>query len=456
MLLEDGTSRKIELDRSVYSVCRELARPTVADQNFLTLFSTIPEVFFPIDYIASRVSSAEFVLKRYKDDSVVWDNAEFNAMISKTNCLSDFRSTVYAHFVYLLATGNAYFRACVPDAFAQSKLPVYKNCRNFWTLPPDIVEIQAKQQIPIFGNAAIEDIIECYKLRLGVNGYEQINPKFVLHDKDCVEKYGSSFLNGRSRLTALMGPMSNLLAVYSARNVIYTKQGGLGWIVSAKSDDAGTGVLTAEEKKALMDSYETTYGLGKNQMPYGISDVPISFIRTNLSISELQPFDETLADAVQIAGSYGIPAVLVPRKDQSTFSNQRTAEKTVYTSKVIPMAKNFAKALTAFLGYEQDGLYIDVDFHHVDCLQDGLKELEDVNKAKSDRALVEFKNGLITLNDVRARIGESRVENRLFDKTLFEMTPEERETVREVMSFTANNSNNVNQLQNGRIENAKS
>jgi len=43
------------------------------------------------------------------------------------------------------------------------------------------------------------------------------------------------------------------------------------------------------------------------------------FVRTNLSIAELQPFEETLADAINIAGAYGIPAVLVPRKDQSTF-----------------------------------------------------------------------------------------------------------------------------------------
>ena len=38
----------------------------------------------------------------------------------------------------------------------------------------------------------------------------------------------------------------------------------------------------------------------------------LSFVRTNLTIAELQPFEETLADAISISGAYGIPAVLVP------------------------------------------------------------------------------------------------------------------------------------------------
>ena len=37
------------------------------------------------------------------------------------------------------------------------------------------------------------------------------------------------------------------------------------------------------------------YGVRKGQVPYGISDADIDFVRTNLSIAELQPFEETLA-----------------------------------------------------------------------------------------------------------------------------------------------------------------
>ena len=38
--------------------------PYVADANFLRLFMTVPEVFFPIDFIASRIAKAHFEIKR--------------------------------------------------------------------------------------------------------------------------------------------------------------------------------------------------------------------------------------------------------------------------------------------------------------------------------------------------------------------------------------------------------
>ena len=55
-------------------VAEELfVNPFVCSRNFLELFNTVPEVFFPIDYIASRIAGAKFVLKKSKDDSIVWN-----------------------------------------------------------------------------------------------------------------------------------------------------------------------------------------------------------------------------------------------------------------------------------------------------------------------------------------------------------------------------------------------
>lgn len=85
--------------------------------------------------------------------------------------------------------------------------------------------------------------------------------------------------------------------------------------------------MTPDEKKELLQEHNKTYGIGRSQFPYGFSNIPLDFLRTNLSIQELQPFEETLADAINISGAFGIPAELVPRKDQSTFNNQKTVEK---------------------------------------------------------------------------------------------------------------------------------
>jgi hypothetical protein len=165
-------------------------------------------------------------------------------------------------------------------------------------------------------------------------------------------------------------------------------------------------------------------------------------VRTNLSISELQPFEETLEDAIKVASVFGIPSDLVPRKDKSTYDNQIGAQKDVYTSVIIPMAKQFCQDVTRFLGLEEKGLYIDCDFSDVDCLQKGLKETEEVKKLRLERCLVQFNAGLMTLDDIRAQMHESQLaeEIPLFGKLKFQMTPDELQQVNSILS---NNSNNA-------------
>ena len=65
----------------------------------------------------------------------------------------------------------------------------------------------------------------------------------------------------------------------------------------------------------------------------------------------------------------------------------------------------------------------------------GLKEKEDVKTSVNDRCEKQFRCGLITINDWRAQIGESRFEEDIFDKTLFGMTDGERNRVKEVLSL---------------------
>jgi hypothetical protein len=425
--------------------------PLVCGHNYMELFRSVPEVFFPIDYIASRISGSGFQLKKVKDDSVVWENKRMNQILTKPNCLMSWNEIIYSHFVYKLCTGNAFFRAAMGETFKDQ--PKWKWCDNFWELPADFVNVEPNRSVnsPIFGIASEDDIIRCYRLNYGYVSTMEIPSYQIWHDRDGSPEYMSinGFLKSKSRLAAHLKPISNLIAVYEARNVIYVKRGGLGFLVSNKKDEAGTAAMTEDEKKEILDSHFGKFGLDQRRLPYGLSDVPLSFVRTNLTISELQPFEETLTDAIQIAGAYGIPSVLVPRKDQATFSNQATAEKAVYTSIIIPMAKKFCKQLTAFLGLEEGGYYLDCDFSDVDCLQQGLKEAEEVKTMVNTRCKEQFLSGLISINDWRAQIKESRFEEPLFDKTLFEMSDEEREIVKQVISL-----NTKSEVENGR-ENQK-
>ena len=200
----------------------------------------------------------------------------------------------------------------------------WRYCSNYWVLPADAMEVLPVlgSNIPLFGIADQEDIIRGYRLNYGALSTMNIPAYQVWHDRDgCVSYYsGFGFMKSQSRLMSQMKPISNLIAVYEARNVIYVKRGGLGFLINMKQDESGPIAMTDNEKKEILQQHFGKFGVGKDQLPYGLSDIPLSFVRTNLTIAELQPFEETLADAISISGAYGIPAVLVPRKDQSTLA----------------------------------------------------------------------------------------------------------------------------------------
>ena len=427
----DGGGAARRYSDRVSVLMEQIARPYVANANFVTLFNTVPEVQWPVNYIASRAAGATYLLKSFKDDSVVWDNEAINKLLVKPNDFETWYRTLWKHFAYKLVTGNSYIKAMVNDAFAGTK-SLWKWCDRYITLEEPWVRIEYKDVCPdIYGNADIEDVVKCYYHDSGRTYLQPIDPRCVFHDTD--DTLGTDQtdpLKANSRLMAVLKAISNLIAVYEARNVIYVKRGGLGWLVSDAHDEMGTRAMTPDEKKDILEQADSMYGLESGKYPYGISDVKLQFVRTNLSISDLQPFDETLADAVTIAGAYGIPPVLIPRKDQSTYSNQANAEKAVYSSVIIPLVKRFCQEFTRFLGLDADGLYLDADFSTVDCLQTGKKEEQEVHRSIADRCRIEFESGVITLNDWRAQQGYERADDPLYDKLVTDMTPDEIERVR--------------------------
>lgn len=416
--------------QQVLSMLDRLIHPSVVGNNFIEMFNTIPEVFWPIDFIAKRISEAHFDLKRVKDDSLVWCNRlGADTILKQPNPIMTWREIVYQHFVYKLATGNAFFRAAMPENITADAIK-FQWCSNYWSLPAHLIQVKPMEYsygVPMFGIASIEELIKGYTLDLGAYSGLTIPYYQIWHDRDGIPELirGNGYLKAPSRLLAVKKPIANLIAVYEARNVIYLKRGALGFVVAQKVDETGTVALEPKEKEELREQINSKYGVGEGQSPWAITDIPVNFIRTNLSIQELQPFDETLEDAIKIASVFGIPSVLVPRKDQSTFSNQDTAEKSVYTSVIIPAAKRFCEALTTFLGLDQKGLYLDCDFSDVACLQVGIKESEEVKKLVNERCLSQFNNGIISINDWRSQIHEDALEGEIFDKTKFEMTPDE-------------------------------
>lgn len=398
---------------------------TRAGNDFVNLFKTMGEVQFPIRYIAERVSSARFVVKRFLDDSEVWDNKFMNEILNKPNPLMSFQELVYQHILYIYATGKSYLYADTPENFKSRGIPRFESTSNFYILPSNEVVVKFKNEVKNIysSNSALSDLIE----RMSIASVRDwlIDPENILHSRDVSLSGDVSQILGTSRLESQRDAIDNLKAVYEARNVIYTKRGALGMAYSKKHDDAGSVPLTKREKESILETFYKSFGLRKSKTPIGVSDVELGYINFGVSIKDLEPFKETLNNAIQIAGVFGIPADLIPREDHSTFSNQQSAEVAVYQGVVIPCANMRVNELSEFLGLPKKGMYLHADFSHLPILQPNRKEEAESSFRINENCKVQFRSGIISLNDWRSALGFENIKKPIYEKTLLEMSASE-------------------------------
>lgn len=373
-----------------------------AAHNFIELFHCIPEIFSPIHAIASRVANADWQFRDFKTDEVIYDDRTWNRLYETPNPLQHFRELIYEAVVYELVTGNEFMYFNTPSTLAKS----YTNVSAIWNLPADQVEIVPKTPIKLFTATSIEDIVKEYRVDTN-NAFE---PKNVLHLRATNIKWEDGKLNGKSPLLSADKAIANLIAVYEARNVIYTKRGALGAIVNRKVDASGSVALTKGEKRDLREEANATYGVTGGRDLYAITDVPIDFIRFGMSIQELQPFEESIADAAAIYGVLGVPFELAPKAKGETFSNQLTAERSFYQNVIIPKALNIAQSITNKLGLTMANRYVFPSFANVEVLQENLKEKSEIIRNNTESYLKQYQENLITKNQLLVGLGHEQVD----------------------------------------------
>ena len=413
--------------------------PATYLQNFVFLYENVAEVHFPIHYITSRIKNADFVVKRWKDDAVVWSDtdgsetdrlvgARMKQILSRPNVLQSFKEFVEQAFVYRYLTGDSYIYASTANT-ATVRKNLWKYCGQFWVLPSQHVQINTGLRVPLFIDARKENLVQSYRLN-SPYGTREYSPVLVLHTRDNhALDLTDDYFTGRSRLLSLKYPIANLCAVYEARNVIYTKRGALGAIVNMKRDADTYITMSPDEKREIRSEFQENYGLTARREPVAIIDVPVQYVQFGQSIQDLQPFEEALTDSATIAGIFNIDSVLIPRKDNATFSNLREAECKVYTSTIIPDIKEFCDQFGEFLGLHEAGYYIEARWDDVEVLQQARTQRETANRSISDRCRSEFQAGLISINEWRAAIGKERILGDIYDKTILQMTAEEYATV---------------------------
>lgn len=378
-------------------------RSANSDANVLRMFKLLPELFAPMDGIASRVCNGRFVVKRMSNDEVVYSKTALNKILQQPNPMQKWNDFVYNSIIYKLA-GNRYIYAKVPSSLSFD----YTNLTGLWLLMPQYTQPIPKSTYPdIFDITSISDLVDRYEVDW--NGRTiPISPKFVIHDSPLYVDYtdADNPLKGISPIVADEYPMSNLCAVYEARNVIYVKRGALGAVVSKKGDASGLIPLTPGEKTQAREDFQDTYGLSHGKSTVAITALPVEWMSYAMSIRELEPFRETEASAHAIASSLRYPVDLLPSNKGATFENQKRAEIGLYQNVIIQEGKDLCTQINALLQLEQQGLYLDVTYDHIEVLQEDKKAEADTFDTKTKSVTLLYDKGFITKNTGLVMLGQ--------------------------------------------------
>lgn len=400
-------------------------------QNFITLFYCLPEIFAPVNEIASRVSDAVWELKKFSNDEIDYSNKTFNKLFSQPNVLMSHKQLVYQSVCYEILTGANFQYFNKPSSLADS----YENILGWSNVPTHHLCIEKNKTADVYSATSINDLVKSYELKEGKTTRD-MPVKNVLPFIDFDLHCGNEIDKFRSRLEGAKLAIKNLIPVYEARGVIYVKRGALGFLVSKKSDVSGLVSLTPNEKKEAQEAYQGTYGLNRGKELVSVASAPVEYINTSMSIQELQPFDETLADAVAIYAALRVPRHLVPTKDNSTFANASADLKSFYDDVIIPMAEKRGQSWTNY--FNIPARYIKPNYSHISVLQENRKEKADVAKTDGSVWLERWQNGVCTLNDWITAIDGEKGTGVIYEKKIFDLSEEEVKLVKNIINLKSN------------------
>lgn len=346
--------------------------------NAYNLAGNLAEIFMPIDMIADSCASLTYkTVDKNTLIDVELNNSNLQRLIKQPNPFDKFGDLVYKGVFNKLSDGNCYDYTKIPDSY---KNPNIDLITNIWTLQPDVTEAIMKREIPNpFAIKNKSDLIEYYRTFFYYK--QNIDPRYIIHTT--AMGVGT---NGKaeSPLKAVEKNINNLLAVYSARFNVYDKNMN-GGILSRDSSKMGTmeEAVDPVTRDNMLADLMNRNGLTGSRNFVGISAIPLKFTKTIASIQELQPFDETEADAVAIASIFGLDSDLVPKRNPSKYANKIDGERKLWQSVIKPTAIERGLELSKSF-YLPENVIFYPDFTTVEVLQE-----DKLTSFEADKVLIE-------------------------------------------------------------------
>jgi hypothetical protein len=363
-------------DYNIKNIGNLVVPEKITAKNAYILANSVPELYFPVDFYADRISKLRFIIANKSGREVA--SSELNRLISdEINPLYSFSDLIYNYVFSLLSDGNAINYLTIPSIYKT----VSPNTVQRWdVLQPNLVDISENTNLNTLTISNLNEAIKRAYYLQGSGLRQELEPERLIIHNSGLRKRNNSIVLSESLLWKANKSIDTLLSVYSARYNVYANNGAAGYLAhkatSNTNSDLESVISGANKREQILADINQRNGITGRRNLWGISGVPIEFVKTLATISELMPFEEVLDDAIKIASVFQIPPVLVPRKDQSTYDNQQGAEKNVWENGLLSMAGTVCQNLTKMFGIT-NGNKIWFDSSNVSALTQNKSENED-------------------------------------------------------------------------------
>lgn len=349
----------------------------LTDSNAFRLANTVAEIYFPIDYMADRASKLRYYIAD-RNGVEIPESSELNRFLTKINPFYSFSDLMYQALFSYLSDGNLFHYLSVPQSYRNVSV---NNITRLDVLQPPQTSIREYNNVSELLATDVSDFIKEARYYSGTTQrYDQLRTdRLKLYRFDATRKEDSAILS-RSPLFKAFRNINNLLATYSARYNVYVNNGAAGYLVKKSATGGIEASLT--DRKDIVDQINDRHGLTGNRRLWGISSIPLEWVNTLSTIKDLMPYEETLENAIKIAGVFQIPSDLVPRKDHSTFDNQAGQERVVWENSLMSLIDTMCNYFTRSFTLDQSGYKIMADYSSVSVLSVNESEIESQITAK--------------------------------------------------------------------------
>lgn len=274
---------------------------------------------------------------------------------------------------------------------ATKKLP-----KAMWCIPPELFTMVPTGKL--FRQYELREIIkEVYVMWNG--------EKLTLADEDYFLIVNSEMRIQADRIVfnhvtdSLSTPVTLWMSAAAASKTLIVNGGPKGIIYNKSVDDMGNATMSPKEKDSIESDFKKRYGLVNKMYQILVTRNNIGWIPLDYDSSKLKLHEEDARCTEKIANALSInPSIF----NESKYENQRSALKAAYQDLIIPDSEIISEAITSAIC--EDGVFIKLDYSHIECLQADKSSAASTIKSASDAFGKLVDDGLITKEEARKEL----------------------------------------------------